>query len=102
MTIFLILWIISIAAAGLIGFAKGRLGLGVVLGILIGFLGVIVMAFVKPSGHVGRVRGPKGPGVWPQWAADPMGRHEQRYWDGGKWTSQVRDGGVPSEDAPVR
>lgn len=36
-------------------------------------------------------------GGW--WAADPMGRHEYRYWDGAGWTDQVSDGGVVSADA---
>ena len=28
----------------------------------------------------------------PGWAADPFGRHQHRYWDGGQWTSMVSDG----------
>jgi hypothetical protein len=32
------------------------------------------------------------------WLPDPTGRHEQRYWDGAKWSEHVADGGVPSED----
>ena len=27
------------------------------------------------------------------WHRDPMGRHEQRYWDGTSWTDHVADGG---------
>lgn len=33
-----------------------------------------------------------------QWAADPYGRHELRYWDGTAWSEHVRDGNVPSRD----
>lgn len=33
-----------------------------------------------------------------QWAADPTGRHEHRYWDGTAWTEHVSDGGVESTD----
>jgi hypothetical protein len=34
-----------------------------------------------------------GDGSPPQWAADPSGRFEWRYWDGSKWTPRVaRDG----------
>jgi Protein of unknown function (DUF2510) len=39
-----------------------------------------------------------------QWAADPHGRHELRYWDGTTWTDQVADRGVQATDpmdAPV-
>lgn len=39
--------------------------------------------------------------VPPQWAADPYGRHELRYWDGQEWSEHVRDGALPSRD-PVR
>jgi hypothetical protein len=34
-----------------------------------------------------------------QWASDPGGRHEFRYWDGTKWTDQVSDGGVEATDS---
>lgn len=34
----------------------------------------------------------------PQWMADPTGRHESRYWDGGLWTAHVSDAGVVAED----
>lgn len=33
------------------------------------------------------------------WYADPTGRHEQRYWDGAKWTADVADAGAASQDA---
>jgi hypothetical protein len=34
------------------------------------------------------------------WIADPMGRHQHRYWDGTVWTHYVADNGVQSTDAP--
>jgi hypothetical protein len=33
------------------------------------------------------------------WYRDPAARHEQRYWDGGRWSSHVLDGPLSSEDA---
>jgi hypothetical protein len=33
------------------------------------------------------------------WYPDPSGRHEQRYWDGTRWTEHVRDGGQDSTEA---
>ena len=33
-----------------------------------------------------------------RWMADPTGRHEYRYWDGGHWTENVYDAGVESLD----
>ena len=34
----------------------------------------------------------------PQWAADPTGRHQYRWWDGTRWTDQVHNAGVTSTD----
>jgi hypothetical protein len=34
----------------------------------------------------------------PQWARDPYGRHELRYFDGARWTAQVSDNGVTTID----
>jgi hypothetical protein len=32
------------------------------------------------------------------WYADPLGRHEVRYWDGSAWTELVASGGVEASD----
>ena len=32
------------------------------------------------------------------WQSDPTRRHEQRYWDGVRWTEHVTDGGIQSSD----
>jgi hypothetical protein len=32
------------------------------------------------------------------WYADPMSRHQYRYWDGAQWTPHVADDGVASVD----
>lgn len=37
----------------------------------------------------------------PGWHADPMGRHQFRYWDGSFWTDHVADGGTASIDPVV-
>ena len=34
------------------------------------------------------------------WQIDPFGRHEQRLWDGERWTERVRDGNVAGIDPP--
>jgi hypothetical protein len=34
----------------------------------------------------------------PSWLADPQQRHELRWWDGGRWTEHVSNGGVPGTD----
>ncbi len=40
----------------------------------------------------------RAPGAW---HADPLCRHELRYWDGRHWTELVKDDGYPSSD-PLR
>jgi uncharacterized membrane protein YeaQ/YmgE (transglycosylase-associated protein family) len=45
----LIVWLLCAGLAGYIGNSKGKLGLGVVLGLLLGVIGVIIMLFVKPA-----------------------------------------------------
>lgn len=37
----------------------------------------------------------------PRWERDPTGRHEQRYWDGEKWTDHVADGGTTAVDPVI-
>lgn len=34
----------------------------------------------------------------PGFSEDPMGRHEQRYWDGTRWTEYVKDDGLRTVD----
>lgn len=41
------------------------------------------------------------PAVPAGWYADPAGRFELRYWDGGTWTDHVSRGGQQFTDAPV-
>ena len=42
------------------------------------------------------VAGPRVPP--PGWHADPTGRHQQRWWDGARWTEHVADAGVAGVD----
>jgi hypothetical protein len=30
---------------------------------------------------------------------DPTGRHQYRFWDGGRWTENVYDAGVEARDS---
>ena len=41
---------------------------------------------------------PPAGGVPAAWYADPLGRHEYRYWDGAAWTHHVADSGQTSVD----
>ncbi|MCE4025007.1 DUF2510 domain-containing protein [Microbacterium sp. Au-Mic1] len=41
---------------------------------------------------------PPPPPVPAQWATDPHGRHQHRWWDGTRWTEHVSNDGVVSSD----
>ena len=44
---------------------------------------------------------PAAPAVPAGWYADPAGRFDLRYWDGGTWTEHVSRAGQQFTDAPV-
>ena len=35
-----------------------------------------------------------------EWYADPFGRHDQRWWDGARWSEKVRDDDTTGIDPP--
>jgi hypothetical protein len=41
---------------------------------------------------------PTAPAVPEQWAADPSGRHQHRWWNGHEWTEHVADNGISGID----
>jgi Protein of unknown function (DUF2510) len=46
------------------------------------------------------VSAPPPPPTPPQWAPDPFGRHEHRWWDGTAWTEHVANRGERTTDPP--
>jgi hypothetical protein len=50
--------------------------------------------FRRLSERLSAFSGPTG-----AWQPDPSGRHELRWWDGGRWTENVSDGGRPGVDS---
>jgi hypothetical protein len=86
--------VIGAVVGTVIGHAKGRPGLGFVLGLLLGWIGWIIVALVpRPSGAVTRPQKPSR-----GWYPDPYRAHEMRYFDGNQWRADVADRGVMSED----
>jgi Protein of unknown function (DUF2510) len=57
-------------------------------------LPLLVLVLVIARSGRSRPPVPSLPPVGPQWAADPTGRHEFRYWNGTRWTAQVANDGV--------
>jgi hypothetical protein len=120
--IVVLVWVACAALGYAIGNPKGRATAGVLLGLLLGIIGLIIIACLKPKQQV-MAYGPYGaygPAVagpnpylqpmpaagalqatGPHWAPDPSGRHQLRWWTGSAWTDNVTDNGVPSVDVLV-
>ena len=97
-----IVWLASAGLGYAIGNSKGRAAQGLVLGLLLGVIGVIIIAVMKPSADApGQASGAFGAGsvAGAGWQRDPYGRHEYRYWNGGAWTDSVSDQGEQKVDA---
>jgi hypothetical protein len=82
-----------------IGSGKERATEGLVLGLILGFIGVIIIAVMSDRNadmvrSVEATRQRAGPG----WHLDPFQRHEMRYFDGFIWSGDVSDSGVVSTD----
>lgn len=95
----------------LIGSSKDRGGAGFWLGSFLGVIGWIIVAVMsrtpekqaeyeaKVAAASGRVSAPAPqPG---QWAPDPFGRHDHRFFNGTAWTDKVSDAGQVGVDAPT-
>jgi hypothetical protein len=114
-----IIWLACAAIGYAIGNPKGRATEGIVLGLLLGVIGVIIVACLSPKKQpmpYGYAPGPMpnamAPAPWaqppavpgalnavgPHWASDPTGRHQHRWWSGTAWSDSVSDNGVSSLD----
>jgi hypothetical protein len=101
-----LVWLACAALGYVVGNSKGRATEGLLLGLILGLIGVVIIACLKPRNAPGQALGHAGwapPGAAPvrqDWKPDPFGRHDYRWWDGTSWTGQVSDGGVQSMDQP--
>ena len=59
---------------------------------------LVVVAIVSVVRRSGSHPGPAPAVAPPGWLADPMQRHQYRYWDGTRWTAAVSDDGAQSSD----
>ena len=62
-------------------------------------LPLVVVGLLTKRFRPPRPASPPLPPIGPQWAPDPSGRHEYRFWNGTSWTAQVSDHGALSIDA---
>jgi hypothetical protein len=125
--IFVITWLVCAFVGWRIGSSKGRAGAGFTLGLLLGVIGIIVIAVMRPRPEFAQQRSrqtavaapptayappvrpagdtlpPPQSSTYPSWQSDPSRRHPMRWWDGLQWTQYVCDaeGGSRSEDPPV-
>ena len=130
MGVYLAIYGAGLAFAWVIGASKGRGFEGFLCGLLLSWVGVLIILLVKPTAHAeGRRPCPycsemvlptasvcphcqrdiapldaPPAGTGEGWLPDPSGRYPDRWWDGSTWTQWVRDapGGTRSEDPPVR
>jgi hypothetical protein len=83
--------IVFLVVCGIIGGMVGTNkqmggGQGFALGVVLGPLGVIIVAVSKGTGTLGKIEArPAEAG----WHPDPLGRFDSRFWDGARWTQHV-------------
>jgi hypothetical protein len=65
---------------------------------MLGIPVLIVVAVVLAIVRSGRSSGLPSAAASPGWLADPTQRHQQRYWDGTRWTAAVSDDGAQASD----
>jgi Protein of unknown function (DUF2510) len=110
--VLVIVWAVCGFIGWRIGDGKGRGGLGAFLGVVLGLIGIVIIAVIpaKKSPYdaayaVPSTRPTTTPAQVPGegWYPDHFGRHPERWWDGAQWTKWVRSvpGGTPAEDPPV-
>src|SRR5690349_15324810 len=88
MEIFIIAWVIFGLIGAAIGSSKGLGCAGFLLGVLLGPIGLIIVAVMQgpASGTLGKIQArPEGEG----WHPDPLGRFDSRWFDGQRWTQHV-------------
>lgn len=83
MNVLLVIWLACAGVAGLIGISRtGHFWTYFFLGLLLGFIGIILAAIAKPP-----VPSPSPPG----WYADPWQQAPLRWYDGQQWSWHIQN-----------
>ena len=105
LAVFVVLWFFLGGGVGYaIGNSKGQGTAGFLLGLLLGFIGWIIVAVMEPSDEVRAARNAELAsafavgGTNSGWFRDPFSRHQYRYFDGRGWREHVSDQGTASTD----
>lgn len=88
MEAFVVFWIICGVIGGAVGSGKNMGCAGFLLGLLLGPLGIIIVAVLGPKERstLDKIEArPAGEG----WHPDPLGRFDSRWYDGERWTQHV-------------
>jgi hypothetical protein len=101
--VLLLTWVGCGVIGGAIGSSKGNGTAGFWLGLLLGPIGILIAAVMsatpeKEAEHIRAVQARMGQGTGGWWP-DPYNRHEQRYYDGQRWSEHVADNGLQSVEA---
>ncbi len=100
-----VLWLVIVVQTKMLGdtqtyelFHPNVHSLAVVGAVLSGVVLLVAVATTASSAAIAVEVGHAGAENPARWAADPLGRHEVRYWDGRGWTEHVADAGVAGTD----
>jgi hypothetical protein len=99
MALYIAVWFVLACIGGLIGGSKGLGGQGFFLGLLLGPLGILIIAVVG-NGPKSKLALVETRPVAAGWFPDPLGRTTSRWFDGSQWTQHV--GRIDSDGTRVQ
>lgn len=101
LVVILAFWIVPVIVGAQIGRGKGHAALGLVLGLLLGWIGVIIIALVRPAQPPGWQRYPAWPPQQRGWPPEGSPYGQQRWPPQQQgWAQQDPQPGSPYWQAP--